>query len=80
MSVWSSICGDDPRAYDDPYGGDELDDQGWIDVATSCVSDRVRILVEERGGRAQIILDPEGLAELHRRIVVARDLLNRSPK
>lgn len=79
MSVWVSICGDDPRAYEDS-DGPELDDRGWIDVATSCVSDRVRIFIEEREGLAQIILDPEGLAELHRRIVVARDLLNRSPK
>lgn len=79
MSVWVSIHGDDPRAYEDS-DGPELDDRGWIDVATSCVSDRVRIFIEEREGLAQIILDPEGLAELHRRIVVARDLLNRSPK
>lgn len=73
MSIWASICGDEPAFYDDGYGDPDLDPDGWMDVAVSCVSDRVRIIIRDREGGGQIVLDPYGLAELHRRITIARD-------
>lgn len=77
MSVWASICGDDPAFYDGGYGDPDLDPEGWMDVAVSCLADRVRIIVRDRYGTGEIVLDPYGLAELHRRITIARDQLRR---
>jgi len=73
MSVWASICGDDPKFYDDGYGGDDTS-EGFLDVAVSCVADRVRIICLSMDD-GEIVLDPEGLTELHRRIVAARNQL-----
>ena len=71
MSVWGSICGDDPTVYDGGYGDEVLPD-GWIDIAVSCLDARARIIIQDDEGSARISLDPAGLAELHRRIVIAR--------
>jgi hypothetical protein len=73
MSVWVSIDGNDPVAYESGYGDKDLR-ADWFDVAVSCVSnDRFRILVEDGNQSSSIVLDMAGLTELHRRIVVARD-------
>jgi hypothetical protein len=72
MSVWASIPGDEPTIYD-PVEGDRVDPDGWIDVAVS--PDRARIIIEDSGGAGEISLDRYGLAELHRRITIARDRL-----
>ena len=77
MSVWASIPGDDPPNYEDGYGGTETVEHALIDVAVSCVADRIRIVCEPD---STAILDPDGLAELHRRIVIARDQLDRRPR
>lgn len=71
MSIWASITGDDPVIYDGGYG-DEIEPRGWLDVATSALDGRVRIIIQDRDGEARISLDAAGLAELHRRIVIAR--------
>lgn len=71
VSVWASVCGQDPTVYDGGYG-DEILPDGWIDVAVSCIDSRVRIIVQDDEGSSCISLDPAGLAELHRRIVIAR--------
>lgn len=77
MSIWVSIDGDDPPIYEDGYGEDKLT-EGWFDVAVSWVSDdRFRIIVANEYQSADIRLDMRGLAELHRRIVVARDRAKR---
>ena len=76
MSIWASICGNDTAVYDGGYG-DETLPEGWWDIAVSCLGKRVRIIVQDDEGQARISLDPEGLAELHRRIVVARNELER---
>lgn len=72
MSVWASIPGEDPPNYEDGHGGDETVEHAFIDVAVSVVADRVRIVCEPD---STAILDPAGLAELHRRIVAARHQL-----
>jgi len=73
VSVWASICGDDPKFYTEGYGHDDTS-EGFLDVAVSCVADRVRIICLSMDD-GEIILDPEGLTELHRRIVAARNQL-----
>jgi len=78
MSVWASICGDDPKFYGDGYGDDDTF-EGFLDVAVSCVADRVRIICLSMDD-GEIILDPEGLTELHRRIVAARNQLSERGK
>lgn len=77
VSIWSSVQGFDPVAYDAGYGEEALDD-AWVDVALSAFGNRVRILVEDENGTAAISLDAAGIAELHRRIVVARTSLEGS--
>ena len=72
MSVWVSVSGEDPKQYEDGYGDDDRIENGFIDVAVSCVADRIRIICEPDN---TAILDREGLVELHRRIVVARTAL-----
>lgn len=74
MSVWASIPGDDPAFYDDIHD-DTLDPDGWMDVAVSVIGDMSRIIVRDAQGEGMIILDRYGLAELHRRITIARDRL-----
>ena len=74
MSVWASIPGEDPPNYEDGYGGDETVEHALLDVAVSVVADRIRIVCEPD---STAILDPAGLAELHRRIVLARDKMER---
>lgn len=76
MSIWGSISGNDTTVYDGGYG-DETLPEGWWDIAVSCLDKRVRIIVQDDEGSSRISLDPEGLAELHRRIVVARNMLER---
>lgn len=76
MSIWGSISGNDTTVYDGGYG-DETLPEGWWDIAVSCLDKRVRIIVQDDEVSARISLDPEGLAELHRRIVVARNMLER---
>lgn len=71
MSIWSSIPGTDPAIYDGGYG-DELEPDGWIDVAVSTMGQRARIILQDADHEVRISLDPAGLAELHRRIVIAR--------
>lgn len=78
MSIWASVCGQEPNFYDDGYG-DEPDPRGWMDVAVSVFGDRVRVIVEGRDGSGEIVLDRDGLVELHRRVVAARDLIERGP-
>ena len=73
MSVWASICGDDPKFYTEGYGHDDTS-EGFLDVAVSCVADRVRIICKSEG-ESEVVLDPEGVTELHRRIVAARNQL-----
>ena len=70
MSIWASITGDDPVIYDSGYGED-VEPTGFLDVAVSCLGDRVRIIARCDNDDA-ISLDPNGLRELHRRIVRAR--------
>ncbi len=76
MSVWSSITGEDPTIYDGKYG-DEREPDGWIDVAVSTIGKRARIILQDSDGETRISLDPAGLAELHRRIVIARGQITR---
>ena len=75
LSIWSSVQGLDPVAYDAEYGEEILDD-AWVDVALSAFGNRVRILVDGEGGKGALSLDAAGVAELHRRIVVARSRLD----
>lgn len=75
MSVWASISGEDPKLYEDGYGDDDVID-GFLDVAVSCVADRIRIICESAND-GTVVLDPDGLVELHRRIVQARIQLAR---
>lgn len=77
MSIWASICGEDPVIYDSGYGEDIVDD-GFLDVAVSCLGGRVRIIATSEGEHG-LSLDKAGLAELHRRIVIARTRLEDSP-
>lgn len=79
MSIWASIPGQDPAFYDDGYD-DTVDPDGWMDIAVSVIGDKARIIVRDREGEGMIILDPAGLTELHRRIVSAREQMNRGPK
>ena len=76
MSVWSSVSGVDPVLYDGVDGNDVVDG-GFLDVAVSVVSDRVRIILEGDGEGMCLSLDSVGLRELHRRIAVARDSIRR---
>lgn len=77
MSIWISVEGKNPSMYEDGYGEDAVV-EGWFDVAVSCVSDdRFRIIIQDEYQSADIVLDAHGLAELHRRIVVARDRAKR---
>lgn len=64
MSVWAS-CPTEPLPviYDCGYA-DEIPDDGWFDVAVSCISDRVRVLVESEGERGGIGLDVDGVRSL----------------
>lgn len=78
MSIWASICGEEPAYYDGGYGDPDRDPEGWMDVAVSCLGDRYRIIVKSQEGEGQIVLDDAGLAELHRRIVIARGNNDRS--
>lgn len=71
MSIWASIPGSTPEIYDGDDGTD-LEPHGWIDVAVSAYRDRIRIIIRDYTTEARISLDPAGLAELHRRIVIAR--------
>ena len=71
MSIWASVTGDDPVIYDGDEG-DDIEPLGWLDVATTFTGDRVRIIIRDHAGEARISLDAAGLAELHRRIVIAR--------
>lgn len=71
MSVWRSIEGTDPTVYHTDYGQD-IDTEGWFDVAVSALGGSTRILLNSAEGCTAIALDPDGLAELHRRIVRAR--------
>jgi hypothetical protein len=75
VSVWASILGEDPNLYMDGYGDDDQI-EGFMDVAVSCVADRVRIICES-ANEGTVVLDPAGLVELHRRIVQARIQLAR---
>ena len=77
MSIWASIPGEDPPNYEDGYGGDETVEHALLDVAVSVVADRIRIVCEPD---STAILDPAGLAELHRRIVLARDKIERGQR
>lgn len=73
MSIWVSIQGTDPVTYE-TGDGDDFVVEGWFDVAVSSFTDdRFRIIVQDEFNSADIVLDSHGLAELHRRIVVARD-------
>lgn len=78
MSVWVSIHGEDPTFYEDGYG-DEDEIEGFLDVAVSAVADRVRIICESMN-EGTVVLDPDGLAELHRRIVQARTKMDKGPR
>lgn len=77
MSVWASIPGTDTTAYEAEEGYD-IDPAGWWDVAVHGYGDRVRIIVIDGENEARIALDPEGLAELHRRVVAARHALEQA--
>lgn len=77
MSIFASIEGQDPRFHEDGYGGEELDPEGWMDVAVSVIGDIARVIVRDREGEGTIYLDPAGMAELHRRIVRARIEIDR---
>ena len=76
MSIWSSIPGEDPVFYESVYGEEE-DPNGWLDVATCSWVSLARIIVRSSEGEGAIVLDPAGLAELHRRIVRARIEIDR---
>ena len=67
MSIWRSVCGEDPVIYDGGYGTEVLAD-GFMDVAVSCWSERVRIIAEADGDRGCLSLDPDGVRELRRRL------------
>jgi hypothetical protein len=79
VSIWSSVNGNDPTIYDGGHGEEE-EPNGWLDVAVSCIGGRVRVMIQDRDGEARISLDPSGLAELHRRIVIARQRLEGEQK
>jgi hypothetical protein len=78
VSIWASIPGDDPLIYE---GGraDYIEPNGWMDVASSAAGDSARIIIRDSRSEARIALDADGLAELHRRVVLARiDMMRRS--
>lgn len=67
MSVWASIHGEDPVFYADAWSDARI--QGFLDVAVDVLDNRVRIICEPDG---EIVLDAEGMRELHRRVFQAR--------
>lgn len=76
MSIWMSIPGDDPLIFE----GEEanyLERDGWMDVAVCTAMERARLLICDGESEVRIALDPDGLAELHRRIVRARIEIDR---
>ena len=59
--MWSSCPSKPlPTIYDCGYAED-IPDDGWFDVAVSCINDRVRVLVESDGEQGGIGLDAEGV-------------------
>ena len=74
MSIWRSIEGENPVTYDTSSGND-IDPQGWVDVAISTFGNRVRLIIEDSGGEGRVSLDLAGLDELTRRINEAREIL-----
>ena len=79
MSIWASISGNDITTLDPDYEQDP-EPEGWIDVAVSIFGTHARVIVGDRHGESCIALDPSGLAELHRRIVIARQRLEGDQK
>lgn len=72
MSIWRSIPPTtDPIVFDAEDGAD-LMASGWFDVAVSMYGDRVRIILTDNATTTAISLDAAGIAELHRRVVIAR--------
>lgn len=76
MSIWSSIEGDDPVILESTYA-EYVDPQIWLDVAVSAAGDSTRIIIRSSHGESSIALNPDGLAELHRRVVKARIAMSR---
>ena len=82
MTLWSNIAGTTPPVFDSDTGLEPLPD-GEFYVAVSMRPRRIRITVRDESGEdgnsvASISLGPTGIAELHRRIVVARAMLDKS--
>lgn len=76
MSVWASMgCHFNVVIYDGGYGEDICED-GFLDVAVSCLSDRVRIIAESEG-ESGLSLDPEGVSELIRKLILAQEMIAR---
>jgi len=77
VSIWASIgcCNDDLTIYDAGYG-DTTPGDGFLDVAVSCINDRVRILAESEG-ESGLSLDPDGVRELIRRLQEAINYMQR---
>ena len=79
MSIWASVNGPDITTLD-PNREQDQEPGGWIDVAVSVIGTHARLIVADRYGESWIALDPSGLAELHRRIVIARQHLEGEQK
>lgn len=80
MSIWASVHGEDPVIYDAGYG-DTTPEDGFLDVAVSCLGDRIRILARSEGENG-LSLDRDGVLELQRRLAEALidlELCNRDP-
>ena len=66
VSTWASICGPEVVIYDAGYA-DTVPDDGFLDVAVSCLDARVRIIAEAEG-ESGLALDLDGCRELRRRL------------
>lgn len=64
--------------YRGDFGDQRCDHPAWFDVAYGL--DTVRLMVHDGEATSWVALDEEGLTELHRRVVIARDYLSKHRK
>jgi hypothetical protein len=75
MSIYASIQGDDPTYYWDGYGGEEMEKGAFLDVAVSVIAPRCRVSAYSPT-TDEVILDPDGVRELIRRLQEALTRMN----
>lgn len=74
VSIWRSIQGDDPAIYTGDFGDERCEYPAWFDLALGL--DTVRLMIHDGTSTSWVALDDEGLTELHRRVVIAREYIN----